>query len=283
MIELHTGVPGSGKSLRMVQDLNTLQRSWEANPGEARPVFVMGIPDLLLPHSEVPLRSERIDKAGTVRLVPDWDEMPDGSLVIIDECQGIFPPRSGSTPAAPYIAWLNVHRHRGFDIWLTTQSPRLIDTGVRALVGRHKHFRRLFGMQRSIIYEWDACSDNLTGLANAVRTHWSFPTSAFKFYKSAELHTKQRFKLPLWLLLFPIGLALMAFFLPGAYNALTSSDKPAPAPRVASGPVPPGALSSSPGQSSSPFAGYFLLGRQCFGLRKTGDVVTEPDRCRENL
>ena len=45
MIELNTGVPGSGKTLSMVQRLSKLQARWEEHPDEARPVFVLGVPD----------------------------------------------------------------------------------------------------------------------------------------------------------------------------------------------------------------------------------------------
>jgi zona occludens toxin len=220
MIELNTGVPGSGKSLGMVQRLSKLQARWEAHPEEARPVFVLGIPDLLLPHSPVPLKSVQINKAGSPTLVPDWAMMPDGSLVIIDECQGCFPPRSSASMAPEHVSWLNTHRHRGFDLWLTTQHPKLIDASVRALVGKHGHYRRMFGGQRSVVYEWDACSDSLAGTNNAVKSYFSFPKSVFKFYKSAEIHTKQKFKLPLWVFIPFLGLLMGAYFIPRAAMVL---------------------------------------------------------------
>ncbi|MBI5439489.1 MAG: hypothetical protein HY936_11205 [Nitrosomonadales bacterium] len=47
-------------------------------------------------------------------------------------------------------------------------------------------------------YEWDSCSDNLSGTANAVKSFYNYPKKVFKWYKSAEVHNKQSFKLPLW-------------------------------------------------------------------------------------
>ncbi len=220
MIELNTGVPGSGKTLSMVQRLHAIQKRWEQHPEEARPVFVLGIPDLILPHSVVPLRSVQINKAGAPSLVPDWDAMPDGSLVIIDEAQGCFPPRSSASTAPAHVAWLNTHRHKGFDIWITTQHPKLIDATVRALVGKHQHYRRLFGGKRACCYEWDACSDSLSGMNNAVTTLFHYPKNIYKFYKSAEIHTKQNFKMPLWVWLPFIGVALGIFTIPKAYSVL---------------------------------------------------------------
>jgi zona occludens toxin len=226
MLELRTGVPGAGKTLSAVERLAKLQARWDSHPDEARPVFVSGIPDLALPHSEMPLKSVQIRKAGSPSLVPDWDEMPDGSLVIIDEAQGVFPPRSSASEAPAHVAWLNTHRHRGFDIWLTTQHPKLIDASVRALIGKHQHYRRLFGGMRCAVYEWDCCSDSLSGLKTAVISYWSYPRKAFKWYKSAEIHTKQNFKLPRWLLIPVLGFVLALFFFPRAYAVITQSGKP---------------------------------------------------------
>jgi zona occludens toxin len=222
MIELNTGVPGSGKTLSMVQRLSKLQSQWISKPELGRPVFVLGIPDLILPHSPVPLLSVQIAKAGSPSLVPDWDLMPDGSLVIIDEAQGCFPPRSSASTPPAHVSWLNVHRHRGFDIWLTTQHPKLIDASVRALVGKHQHYRRLFGGSRAVCYEWDACSDSLSGTKTAIKSFFPYPKNIFKFYKSAEIHTKQNFKLPLWAFIPVIGLVMGIIFFPKAYGVLHS-------------------------------------------------------------
>ena len=283
MIELNTGVPGGGKTLSMVQELARLVKRWEKHPEEARPVFVLGIPDLALPHAPVPLKSVQVDKAGAPRLVPDWDEMPDGSLVLIDECQGVFPPRSSQSTPPAHVAWLNTHRHKGFDLWITTQQPKLIDSSVRALVGRHKHFRRIFGMKRAMIYEWDACSDSLSGMNNAVKTAWSYPSEVFNWYKSAEIHTKQKFKLPLWLGILPLGVILCLYFFPQAYSAITH---PKSSSNQGTQPAAPGAGQVAAVAATPPaqqLAGYFLNGYQCYGVRKTGEIVNEPENCRDKL
>lgn len=223
MIELNTGVPGSGKTLSMVQQLAILVGRWENHPEEARSIFVHGIPELSIPHSAMPLLSISVGQLGLSEVIPDWQAMPYGSLVIIDECQCAFPPRSTQSKPMPHVAWLNVHRHHGFDIWLTTQHPKLMDGSVRALVGKHKHFRRLFGGQRAIVYEFDACNDGLGGLKNAVKSYWTYPKKAFAWYKSAEVHTKQRFRLPIWVFIPLLALALGAVFVPRAYSILHHS------------------------------------------------------------
>lgn len=221
MIELRTGIPGSGKTLSMVESLAKILVSWEKKPDLARPIFVHNIKELALAHSVMPIIENTV--GGRTFIIPDWDKMPDGSLVLIDECQDVFPPRGAQSNVPPHIAFLNVHRHRGFDIWVTTQNPKLIDFSLRALVGKHMHYRRLFGGQRAAVYEWDGCSDSLSGMKNAVMSIYSFPKKAFQYYKSAETHNKQSFKLPRWLIIPAIGLALGVFAIPKAYTTITGA------------------------------------------------------------
>lgn len=221
MIELRTGIPGSGKTLSLVEALSRLLASWAKNPELGRSVFVHNIKDLALSHAVMPTKDVQV--GNQIQSVPDWDNMPAGSLVIMDECQDMLPPRSTQSKPPAHIAWFNTHRHHGFDVWLVTQHPKLIDGAVRALVGKHVHFRRLFGGARAATYEWDACSDNLSGMKNAVIGLYNFPKKAFQWYKSAEVHNKQSFKLPRWLIIPALGLAFGAFMLPRAYTVLTSA------------------------------------------------------------
>lgn len=221
VIELRTGIPGSGKTLSAVQELAKLQKKWEASPEDLRPVFVHGIADLSLNHALVPLR-QISSKDGSLSFVPDWDLMPDGSLVLVDEAQGLFPPRSSQSKPPEHVAWLNTHRHKGFDIWITTQHPKLIDGAVRALVGKHLHYRRLFGGQRAAVYEFDGCNDSLNQLGSGVISYWPYPKRVFEWYKSAQLHTKQKFKLPRFLLVPLAGIVLGIFTMPTAIATLSN-------------------------------------------------------------
>lgn len=288
MIELRTGIPGSGKSLSLVEALAKLLESWGKNPELGRPVFVHNIKELALPHAVMPTKDVQI--GNQLQNVPDWDLMPDGSLVIIDECQDVLPPRSSQSKPPPYIAWFNTHRHKGFDIWLVTQHPKLIDGSVRALVGKHVHFRRLFGGQRAATYEWDACSDSLSGMKNAVLSYYSFPKKAMRWYKSAEIHTKQSFKLPRWLLIPFFGVVLGAFMIPNAYKTLSSTvggkglstAAVAPVPALpASLPRPSQPLPLMPVASVSPlvpasapsFAGCGFVANKCSCFDSTGHSV----------
>jgi zona occludens toxin len=202
---------------------------------------------------------------------------------------------------------LNTHRHRGFDLEVVTQHPKLIDGSVRALVGKHLHFRRLFGGQRSYCYEWDACSDGLSGLANAVGGMYSFPKNVFRWYKSAEIHTKQSFKLPKFLIAFPIAILIGVFAIPKGYAVITNGitgkpinpataakvtpSKPASSPVAAAAiaaasapavPVPPKGLYERVEEVIAPpkIAGCMTLASRCSCIDVDGkNVVMTPDLC----
>lgn len=296
-ITIRTGVPGHGKTLHMVQELSKVVARWEKHPEEGRPIFVRGIPQLALPYAEMP--GKLVPQTnGIDQFIPDWDAMPDGSLCLFDEAQGTFPPRSSQSIAPKHVAFLNVHRHRGFDIEVTTQHPKLIDHSLRALCGKHLHFRRLFGRQKAMIYEWDSCSDALSGMKNAVTSLWFYPKEAFKWYKSAEIHTKQKFKLP-WFVWIPvIAVCVGLYFLPKAYTVLTkgSSGKgvvtaPAttipqktnnPIPINQAPPVPLQALQTVVAEVRPEYVGCVASKTKCTCMTSTGIAISEPSNCRES-
>lgn len=53
------------------------------------------------------------------------------TLVVIDECQIMFDPRTIKADRAKWILFMCLHRHYGFDIILITQSKSLIDRQIR--------------------------------------------------------------------------------------------------------------------------------------------------------
>jgi zona occludens toxin len=145
----------------------------------------------------------------------------------------------GTKPPAE-IAALETHRHRGVDFVLITQHPMLIDQNVRRLIGRHEHVRRIFGMQRALVYQWDGCQSDVSRLGSGTRTIFTYPKKAFELYKSSELHTKPQFKIPAFFL-FPlvvVGLAIVAG--PTAYSALkgAATGKGLPGEKAAARPLP---------------------------------------------
>lgn len=175
MITLITGLPGNGKTLYALALIKAYAES------ENREVFYSGIKDLRLPWTEI--KPE------------EWVSQPAGAIIVIDEAQFVFPKKPNGSKLPDFYEKLAIHRHSGFDIFVITQDPALIDLFVRKLVGRHFHVVRKFGMARATIYEWSAVNMSpLTASSqkSAIPLKWAYPKSAFEYYKSAEVHTVKR-------------------------------------------------------------------------------------------
>lgn len=244
MIYLITGVPGSGKSLYAVSKLiKDLMADIVKPDGSSltRRLLVDGIPDLVIPHETMAptvnpengeLQLVDLDggtKGDRVKVVmPDggqgvgnwFDWVKPGDVLLIDEVQRIWRPRGLGTKPPDMIKHLETHRHKGIDIVLISQNPMLIDQNVRRLVGRHIHVRRLFGMARAVLYDWDGCSVDVHRTKTATTSYWSYPKDGYKLYKSSELHTKQKQKIPAWLIVPVLAVAGGLFIAPKAFSTL---------------------------------------------------------------
>lgn len=211
MIILITGTPGSGKTLYTVAEL--LNKKFKG-----RPLFVNGIPNLLIEHEvisdedvekwfkggvSIPQPTTINNDTGEIVQHPDKPAFDVKNAVFcIDEVQRIARTRSASAPVPEWIKQLEVHRHFGCDFIIITQHPQQMDAHIRRLVGRHLHVRRTFALGAAVVYEWDSVN-NLSGFKNAQSKIWRYPKDAFKLYKSSELHTKAGGRVPLvvWVLL----------------------------------------------------------------------------------
>lgn len=193
MITLITGTPGAGKTLYTVAE--------ELPKYKDRPLFVDGIPDLLLDHEQPP------------QSVEDWHLwLPENGVLVVDEAQRVWRPRGTGSKVPDGVAAMETHRHRGADILIITQHPNLIDPNIRRLVGRHVHVRRMFGWKRAIVYEWDAATDPAR-VTTAIKRSWAYPKKAFASYKSASVHTSRGNRIP-FVLVFAV-LAIVAVPLVG--------------------------------------------------------------------
>lgn len=183
MITIITGLPGNGKTLYSLFTINAYAES------EKREVYYCRIKELTLPWTE--FNAE------------EWESLPAGSIIVIDEAQLTFPRKPNGSKLPDFYTNLSVHRHKGFDIFLLTQSPKLVDMFVRELCGRHLHLIRKFGMQRANIWEWAAYNDAPQRAAshkNAILHKFKYPKHVYKWYKSAEVHTV-KLKIPIQLVL----------------------------------------------------------------------------------
>ena len=174
MITLITGVPGAGKTL------NTI-RMVDKEHGETRPIYYRGIRDLKLPWTELDDDQSR-----------NWFDLPEGSVIVIDECHQIWPMRSPSTKLPEGVSRMDTHRHGGYDIYLITQQPKRLDFQARGYVGRHLHYERAFGHEATRQLEWQECVDDPKDYhrrQEAQTSRIKFDKKYYEAYHSAEVHT----------------------------------------------------------------------------------------------
>lgn len=225
MITFITGVPGTGKSNAVVSMLETI--------GKDRAVYVFGIPELKIPHVELPDPST-------------WpDTVPDGSVIILDEVQNVWRPRGPGQKVPEHVAKLELHRHRGLDFYIIAQGPNLVDANVRALVGRHVHLRDL-GILGRWWYEWPECADNCrTAWKNApIKKRYRLDKAAQAKYKSASVHIKPIRSVPWMLAVMVLALCIVAFMSWRAYGMISAKVNP---PKPTTTAVASGQVGTAPG------------------------------------
>lgn len=205
MITLGTGLPGNGKTLFMLWYLK------DKADRENREVYYYGVKGL---NTEVLTRWKPFEPE-------KWYELPPGCLVIIDEAQDFFGRKAPGATLPKHYTELNTHRHLGIDIYLITQHPSLLDNAVRRLVGQHFHSIRKFGLERSTIYEWSACSiapENVAQQKLAISLKWKFPKEVYTWYKSAEVHTVKK-AIPAKLILVLVMIVALAAYALWAFTS----------------------------------------------------------------
>lgn len=225
MIIVVTGQPGAGKTALVVDML--------ANDPQfqGRPLFVGGIDDLRIEHLPVP----PVDEWTEARTMPEdstislqYFTFPPRSVIVLDEAQRIYRPRAASAKVPPEVQAFETHRHTGVDFILLTQHPGLLDSNIRKLAGKHIHIAVTpFGRKK---YEWTKCVDpDLKSERQiAASSNYSPPKRVFDLYKSAELHTKIKVRLPGYIYVAGFGLvgvlALAYFALSGIKNKMAPVD-----------------------------------------------------------
>lgn len=212
MITLFTGNPGAGKTSSMVDMLSRL-------PGD-RPIYVDGLNGLTIPHIVCDARN--------------WHtELPDGAILVIDEVQRVWRGRSSGSKVPESVAALETHRHRGIDVFVTTQAPRLMDANVRDLVGRHVHIRDT-GVLGRYWYEWPETNEGVSWKTCVNKKRIKLPKKAFDLYKSASIHTVPVRGVPRALIFGIIALLVFFALAYGVYRIYAKTQAPPQNPVLSS-------------------------------------------------
>lgn len=184
MIYLTTGANGAGKTLLTLKDVREQQLK------ENRPVYYDGF---------------QMDEAKAAEFgwkpfdPPKWQDLPDGSILLWDECQRHMP--AGAT-VKNEPQWLRdiaqFRRARGFDMWLVTPHPSLISTTVRRLIESpswHRHIKRTLGADVVSEIKFNSpdlrCESPGAGERGEVKMR-PYPKEVYSWYRSASIHTAKR-------------------------------------------------------------------------------------------
>lgn len=245
MLTLITGQPGAGKTALAVKKIMEM--------GGRRPIFVDGITDLTLPHEPCPPVEEwttEVDDPSSATGKKLMFTFPPNAVVIIDEAQRIYRPRAASAKVPPHVAAMETNRHGGCDYILITQHAGLIDPNIRKLCNQHIHiFVTWKGRE---LLEWTKCGDIESRAERqiAARSSYKPPKETFDRFKSAEVHTKIKRRMPRYVWLFiacVVAIPPLAYYL---YTSITGKLKPStpPAPVAAApgGAIPSGASKEAP-------------------------------------
>lgn len=221
MLYLRTGLPGAGKTLNAIREIDLEHQPDPNDPTKRlhkdpdnpdlppRTIYYYGIPDL---------KADKLKSNWVEFETPEqWFNQPDGCVIVIDEAQRIF-GNDGTRARPEKVTRFETHRHQGLDIHLITQHPSLLSTPVRKLVGKHINFIRPYGREKGIFrHEYEFCIDSPEKRANfkqAQEEKVSLDPAYFGTYKSSTVHTHKPVtpsylkKIPLYAagVLLPVGL-----------------------------------------------------------------------------
>ncbi|MEE4652642.1 zonular occludens toxin domain-containing protein [Pseudomonas alliivorans] len=267
MLFLRTGLPGSGKTLNTIKEIDLEHAADPNNPLlrlhkdadnpelPPRTIYYHGIPELKIDQ----LKSNWVEWE-----TPDlWYMLPDGCVIVIDEAQGTF--GTDIRGRVDKVTRFEKHRHHGWDVHIITQHPSLICSPVRKLVGKHINFIRPYGRTKGIFrHEYEMCIDrpeNRSNFKMAQESKIEFDKHYFGLYKSSTVHTHKKVTpsyykvIPLLIaaVILPIALLAGGFWYvmkskTAESDALmhSTTESQSPEPRT----KPPGSVSSASGGST---------------------------------
>ena len=168
MLTIITGVPGSGKSLY------ALTKVTEGRPPRIRE-------NVRFINFDVHDRSKIIE-------ITELRKQAPGTVVVVDEAQKFFGPRSPSA-SLPEYQDLAEHRHDGIDVILITQHPSQLDARYRRLASDHYHVVRVFGTDSARVHHWGEIHEDVSARGDSDSSVWIYDKALYSLYHSADLHT----------------------------------------------------------------------------------------------
>lgn len=249
-IQLYTGVPGAGKTYKMVADLDAfLKRKFDVN-------LVSNIKGLQLPHQDFddmllhyfPDQSttilQRIEQFFEYEFQESLNAIYGGPIMyVLDECQEYFPALTKLPNTERY---LQRHRHLGHNLYFASQASTLLSSKIVALIEIE-----IVAVRRSISFIGEFHYRRQSPQTHQlIDSKTVYPRKrVFNLYRSFDTGEIVKPKKALWLRLWPVLLLVLALFyvFGNVLNADKKVERMTGKPRVEShiAPVLPSAVSST--------------------------------------
>lgn len=139
MLVIRTGKPGHGKTL------NTIREVDQKAHAEGRVVYF---------HNINGIKPDQLQAQWFEFEDPEkWFELPNDSIIVVDEAQGWFGARDPRARPPEHITRFETMRHQGHEVHLVTQDPRYLDVHLRRLCNTHIHYWRVFKSAQLLRFE----------------------------------------------------------------------------------------------------------------------------------
>lgn len=217
---LRTGLQGHGKTLNTIKDVD--EKAFK----EGRPVYFHNVTDL----DASKLKADWFHFEDAHK----WFDLPENSIIVIDEAQSFFPVRDPRKEVPEYASRFETMRKHGHEVHLVTQDPRFIDVHVRRLCGCHYHYSRLFGSSKIARYYSNRVFNEVEKIAGNKSVDMKIiqlDKSFFGVYSSAQAGHHFKFKPSRKLVIFCIVLIATLWFGGRIYFVMNDTD---PSPENAS-------------------------------------------------
>ncbi|WP_282875591.1 zonular occludens toxin domain-containing protein [Pseudomonas peli] len=207
MLYIRTGKPGHGKTL------NTIKEVDQKAHAEGRTVYF---------HNINGLQPELLKASWYKFDDPEkWFELPNDSIIVVDEAQGWFGGRDPRARPPEHITRFETMRHSGHEVHLITQDPRYLDVHLRRLCNGHIHYWRVFKSQQLLRFESDAVIEKVevkSSFKDAEKTTVRLDKKFFSVYTSSNAQHHFQTKLPTKFILAVLVIAGAVFMVYRAYE-----------------------------------------------------------------
>lgn len=207
MLYIRTGKPGHGKTL------NTIKEVDQKAHAEGRTVYF---------HNINGLQPEQLKASWYKFDDPEkWFELPNDSIIVVDEAQGWFGGRDPRARPPEHITRFETMRHSGHEVHLITQDPRYLDVHLRRLCNGHIHYWRVFKSQQLLRFESDSVIEKVevkSSFKDAEKTTVRLDKKFFSVYTSSNAQHHFQTKLPTKFILAVLVIAGAVFMVYRAYE-----------------------------------------------------------------